>query len=499
MPYVSDLEGQNDLFISYAHADNKVNSWVAKLKKKLGDTTEIELAKEEKNTAIKLKIFLDLQIDKVGPVADQLIPQLKKSAVLLVVMSKMYLLSDWCKKEGKWFKEMEKPQPNLRIFIVEKEETNRDDWPEFLKDKNGGAIYSHIFFQIKNDVSNPLDIMNEKGDLHPDVKYLLPELARNLSGTLIKLKHRPAERSNQDPSTGDILGTIFLALTSSDISYYERDELSGLLSDKDVVVLPQNHALDNRPLDVLPECDLFVQLLSRAPEGTMNIPDSTRGIIFQHNQAISNQVPVIQWLKSDIELETIKHAEYRSFLESCLATAHKDLSIQAFRDSVLSKLKQCQNNSGSEQLNQDRQIFKMAVNWNKSDEKLAEDLEREMVEAFGGQVIPVLPKTNVAWETRRDGYEDCDGMILVWGQSGVKWILKQIENVIPDLWPDRVNKIKVLVNFEKPSAEDKLGFDPDRHYQIKTLDFTDEINVDLLKKYCAKQESVEPNKVDKTQ
>jgi hypothetical protein len=73
-----------------------------------------------------------------------------KSALLLVVMSPLYLKSTWCTDEIEWFVAAggeEGPELNRfnRIFVARAFPTDHEKWPGGLKDKLGKATYGHFF------------------------------------------------------------------------------------------------------------------------------------------------------------------------------------------------------------------------------------------------------------------------------------------------------------------------------------------------------------------
>lgn len=465
------------IFVSYAHDDDKLDSWVSKLRSKLSEATEIDLKNKLKGgeSSIELKITMDHEFTKVGSISARIKEQLAQADMLLVVMSPSYLNSDWCKNEGEWFTKEQRARQDLRIFIVEKEHTKRDEWPGFLKDKDGNSLFSHQFYKSSNaNEFEPREVTDESGDLHPGIRSVFRKLRRDVSEAVYSLG-RPVPLS---PTTD----SVFLALTADDLTDYERAELEALLVEHRIRVLPASKPDDHESLQALlseelGECKLFVQLLSRA-RASFPVSDPTGGIRFQFEAATAKKVPVLQWFHGDIQIERIANPEYGAFLEERKRHACQAEDMQALAQEIVRELEHI------EPVPRPRER-RMGINWDKTDEALAKELRLKIEETWPDQaVLPVLPSTEVAWEQRKVIYQECDGMILVWDKAGPQWVFRQILNVLPELWPAEPDKAKALADYSKPRAEDKLGFDPKAVKSVEVLDFTEGLDAESLRKFC---------------
>ena len=123
---------ENDIFISYAHADNlngpvgddPSNGWVLSFASMLKNTLKDTLKKEISQSDDELKIYWDDRIAKGEPLDWQLNPAVEKSAIFVMVMSEHYLESEWCQKEVSWFLENVKKRADLKanrlwpVFVV---------------------------------------------------------------------------------------------------------------------------------------------------------------------------------------------------------------------------------------------------------------------------------------------------------------------------------------------------------------------------------------------
>ena len=70
------------------------------------------------------------------------------SGVLLIVMSKRYLGSSWCRDELEWFRRQiqDRAADNGRVFVLRAQQTDESLWPEFLRDERGRAMLGFSFY-----------------------------------------------------------------------------------------------------------------------------------------------------------------------------------------------------------------------------------------------------------------------------------------------------------------------------------------------------------------
>jgi hypothetical protein len=140
-----------DVFVSYSHGDplkkgdSPLKRWTQTLIEKLaGEITSLE------PEFMDLHIWSDKDIDPTA----HLTPELRASCILMIIMSKHYLASSWCKDEEKWFREQiddRKNEPG-RVFVIQAQETEESDWPEFLRDERGHGMPGFPFFNSSDKV-----------------------------------------------------------------------------------------------------------------------------------------------------------------------------------------------------------------------------------------------------------------------------------------------------------------------------------------------------------
>ena len=157
-----------DIFVSYSHGDPKggrapLRMWTHALIRELQDHIR-SLETEFKD----LHLWMDPDFDPTAKLTEELRKLVSASGVLMIVMSKHYLKSDWCKDELGWFKEhiQSRRVAAGRVFIVKAQETDTNLWPDFLCDERGHAIQGFVFHDSE-DGACPLSF----GLKEPDAEY----------------------------------------------------------------------------------------------------------------------------------------------------------------------------------------------------------------------------------------------------------------------------------------------------------------------------------------
>jgi len=139
---MAHLQGyRHDVFVSYAHAP-QLSDWSQKLCESLASALNYLLGYN--TTQPGVDIWMDPDLRRNLPLTAQLRSRIEESALLLIVMSRFYLSSEWCGKEVAWFEAAARSRvaPRSRIFIVHPEPTDRAKWPSALHDLPGYTFHS---------------------------------------------------------------------------------------------------------------------------------------------------------------------------------------------------------------------------------------------------------------------------------------------------------------------------------------------------------------------
>ena len=146
-----------DIFVSYAHGDasdeeSPLKAWTQALIRKL--ESQIRSIDPEFK---ELKLWIDSKLDPTALLSDELQGKVGACGLLMIVMSKWYLTSDWCRDELEWFREQVHGRTVVggRVFIIRAQETDTSRWPDFLRDGRGHVIPGFAFHGSK-DRESPL-------------------------------------------------------------------------------------------------------------------------------------------------------------------------------------------------------------------------------------------------------------------------------------------------------------------------------------------------------
>jgi hypothetical protein len=226
----------DDVFISYRHLDNEpledepkgwIDNFHERFARALGETLGYEP-----------KIWRDVRLPGNTYFADVLEERIKKTAVLISILSPGYIQSPWCMGELQEFCRLAKETggllvgENLRIFKVVK--THIEDHqhpPEFQKQ------LGYKFYKVDKMTGKPVAFRQELGR-HRDQRYWskLDDLAWDVKKVLYAINPRAVV-----PSRASVFsqskGTIYLAQTTSDVAE-ERDQIKRELQDRGYDILP---------------------------------------------------------------------------------------------------------------------------------------------------------------------------------------------------------------------------------------------------------------------
>ncbi|MCP5109594.1 MAG: TIR domain-containing protein, partial [bacterium] len=166
---------RNDIFVSYAHADNK-DGWV--------DPFHTSLENRLGVLGVKARIWRDKKLSGADVFSDEILDQLKQSALLVSVLSPSAMRSNSCEKERQTFEQYAEASGGFRIGNVARAlkvvmtpadgDAHRPIFGtigyEFFKKNRQTGLYDHYF---------PSDASFEKliDRLAQEIKDILQKLA----------------------------------------------------------------------------------------------------------------------------------------------------------------------------------------------------------------------------------------------------------------------------------------------------------------------------------
>jgi hypothetical protein len=245
MPYVGE-KFSHDIFVSYAHGTGELRKWTIALKNRL--------ARELSDVAeIDADIWMDGDLDETQYLTDELRKKVRGSALLLIVMSKRYLASAWCKDELSWFTEemQERQRGGGAFFVVRLQTTDTARWPACLKDDRGHALRGFDFHDPPQGGSEVLYPFGWPEPVPGDQGFTkaMQGLVTRVSHGLRDLRKREElrlDRSGGRPSTRERGRRLYLQAASGHEMQWR--EASGQLRQRGFEVLPQHLSRETRSL-----------------------------------------------------------------------------------------------------------------------------------------------------------------------------------------------------------------------------------------------------------
>ena len=230
-----------DVFVSYSHGDPRgsgsalLKDWTRALIRRL-EAEILSLDTEFDD----LKIWMDEQIDPTALLTDELRSKVGSAGILIIVMSKRYLASSWCRDELEWFsRQIRDRSGDLgRVFVIRAQATDQNAWPEFLRDERGHAMTGFTFFDAADGM--PLGWPNLQETTVDFVKEMC-RLQTALTRRLRELKARSEQRARAEaaarPAAPTSAGPRRIYLHAPPDHFPERDLVRRALGAEGIVPL----------------------------------------------------------------------------------------------------------------------------------------------------------------------------------------------------------------------------------------------------------------------
>jgi hypothetical protein len=399
-----------DLFVSYAH--EKEPTWARLLVKQLDSRVGELLGRPP-------KFYFDpAEMEQGAHVQPALIDAVRGSRLLLVVLSPKYLLSKWCLLELETFLDAGGDTTDHRIFVVEAERIDREEWPAQLRDKETMAFWEE----------------------DPDTKIaerLDPELGEKYAQTLKKrvgeIAHFVVARLKASPhEVPQYKGEVWIAEPTDDL-IGEWEDLAAAVRQVGWRALPTSPYstanLDDYTKavrDHLSNAQLFVQLLGptagkRPAWSDLQFPilqaNETREVLKKHNR-----VRWLCWRKTPPPPQ-----EDRSPYAALLRDGNvQQSSFPAFKEEVIRYL------SSDPLLPEPHEPPNVQVQLYVHNDAVDRTLADEIIESLANLDVftarmPGLEPGKPISEQHRAVLQDCNGVVLVYGVTPLTWAWMNFE------------------------------------------------------------------------
>ena len=429
-----------DFFISYASVDNDpVPSaelgWVDTLVKIItsGSGLAGKLGRRE-----AFEYWLDKQQLRGNHEVDDFIPdQVRRSALMVVILSPGYLASKFCLLELETFLKSVGHSAE-RLFIVSTERL--DDRQEMVEALRRPRKFD--FWRLdKNNKSRILGWPQPQHDNQEDRPYfmMVEDLCSDIAEKLKELKREASRAQAAQPTPATVAASVangkpavLLAETTDDLMR-KRDEARRYLEQAGIEVLPAGTyyglvaaGYENAVLNDLAHSAAFVQLLG--PELGRYMPDAPDGFGWlQYNLAKRVQRPILQWRSPDLgDLANVEDERQRRLLEAAEAMPFEEFKRKIVR-SVTPPPPQEQEHQQRKQGGVRPSFF--FINCAAVDTSEADDIGSQLGSDVDWERPPYedKPKAKTLQDKIETTLVSCDGLLIVQSKAKSGWVRDQLQ------------------------------------------------------------------------
>lgn len=287
----------SDIFVSYAHINNKPPSgqedgWVTHFINNLGNELGQRLGRTE-----HYDLWMDYRLQGNDQVTPEIEQQLRDANILLIMMSKGWLESEWCVKELAYFCEVQQDVSG-RIFVIDQDGLPREEKPENLHDLLTYPFYEKTPQDRTRQLGYPTPQAHQQEyfDRIVDLSYQLADAVKKFA----------AESDIQSlPVLTDLKATVYVAPVHDSL-FDQRAKLISELQQFSIQALPAVNRHDSDMDATLAQCSHFIQLLD--DNFAMGMPCD------QHLTAETAEIPVLQWRDPELDYGKANH-EQKALLE----------------------------------------------------------------------------------------------------------------------------------------------------------------------------------------
>jgi len=385
------------IFVSYAHVNNffhgdndsggtQETRWVNHFANKLKKSLHSDLGRTE-----ACELWIDSERvrgrDSIDP--NLLKPELASSDGLVLMMSKGWLKSRWCRSELDMFIDTHADFKG-RVFIVDldspkrNELSKREALPRELQDVVGYSFFTKTPMGDDMKLGDP--ISSDAALYSSRMVAVAADIGRMLE-----------DNSSSEPVTTH--KKIYLSPVSLNLDNDRRLIINNLAA-QGIEAVPANNSSSEAMNVAIKDCELLVQLLDEDP--LLDIP------VIDYKEAIEAGVDVIQWCDPSLNIRAVQSDEHRSLLEGefIVKSSPADFSKQIIKALTPDKTEELksENQTGS-------MIF---IHTGPEDIESAENIASALNEKGFGTALPRYNDNPAAIdESITTGIELCDKILML--------------------------------------------------------------------------------------
>ena len=432
----------NDIFISYAHLDDKPltegqKGWITKfhriLEVRLG-----QLLGEEPT------IWRDPKLSGNDVFDQSIVGEFKKARVMLSIMTPRYVKSDWCVRELSGFIDAAAEEGQLqvddksRVFKVVKTPIAAEEVPDKIRTFFDGLL-GFQFYDLDPDTGRVMEFDDVFGKEAEQNYYArIFDLAHELSDLLKRLRAgSDGETAQNSASTGK---TVYLATTTSE-SEPERDKLKRELLERGYDVLPNASlplelgAIEERVRDDMEQSDLVLHIVGQrygmVPENSEESIPVIQARVASELDA-ENPVQRVVWFPHGMITDDKRQAEYiQSVREDRELNQKADViadELDVVRNTILDMLKEeappesetAAPASGATALDAKSSVYLI---YDATDEEQVEPLEDYLFDQGLEVMVPEFEggEEHIT-KVHRDKLARCDAALIYFGKGTRAWV-----------------------------------------------------------------------------
>jgi hypothetical protein len=488
--------GPQDIFISYSWRDNEPpvglgvhpdrDRWVWMFHAALQSALGMKLGRDAKVWIDKREIKANERIEPV------LSAELKRSRLLLALMSPSWLTSEWCPRELEEFLETHPGTDTAEsVFVVEIEPVDRARWERtiavkgltFFKKLPAGYGYTRL--------GHPLPHINDT-EYYGQIASLASEICEFLQSRPVQVSSAPACADKLKPAamlSSPGRPTLWVADPTPNLLRERRELIEAVRQAGADVVSPTIDDLLRLPASEqlteiqksLAQASFLVQMVG-SETGDPSC-DGRSWARVQADEAMSvahaHQIPYLRWRRPGTVLDTIPDLRHRELL-----TGAVELGVEELRSSVISRLFAAPSVHAEPPSPSSEPS--VCMTFREDDLDVAEQVERMLrelgVEYFG---FPSPSHFDSPADSDRQSRDEdralatSTGVIIIYGRAAREWLTTKIM---------RANKLRgrgrglwgALIDAPAPNkAMPPLVSSIERH------DWRDRPRIDLLKRFIA--------------
>lgn len=455
------------IFVSYAHVDNQpyqsgMEGWISCFVQHLRTETNRRMGRAD-----DYSVWMDFRLKSSDAITPEIEQQLNQAHVLVILMSRGWLRSEWCPWELEHFcKQHPDAVQEGRIFVIDQDGLPHEEKPPSLHDLLPVPFYTRTVQERIRQLAYPFPQSNNPD--HQPYFDRVVDLSYQLQDALLKFSSGEKVRAK----FGTVQPTVYVAPVNDSL-YDQRATLISELDQFGIRVLPAANRYDRDMESSLGKCSHFVQLLDA---------DYAQGMPFeQHFMAEKIGIRVLQWRDSTLDTKKITNPEQKVLLEGETVRA---CELSDFIRQVREAVQPPQNErdyAGSEPetkpVNGGKTVF---VHASPDDFDRAHQVARNLRSRGWGIVLPRYTgdAANIRKSIER-GYKNCHVLLILQHRASA--------DVVEDYLSDaQVHAQNAPVLICQGEGADELFFIP---HGVQTLACNSHFEDDCLEQFLAEVEA----------